>query len=102
MRRHFGEEPKEEIWWALFSGRSAKRAELETPPLDITSAPSTINISEALSLKGLLNKSGAVENAPEQPGPHIAQVMLTSALALVALLISFVITFLLRMYTNIF
>jgi len=102
MRRYFGEEPKEEIWWVLFSGRSKKRGELDTPPIDVEIPGLPTSPADMFSLKGLLSKKSAVEEAPEQKGPHLAQVMLTTVLALAALLIAFVATFLLRMYTDIF
>jgi Zn finger protein HypA/HybF involved in hydrogenase expression len=78
-----------DIWWLAFAGPSARRAELEEPPLP--------EEKEAKSkLEKLRAKSTDLELVPEQPGRYLPQVLMNLALPSAALAVAVVIYLLLK------
>jgi len=96
--RHFarneGAQRPPDVFWILFRGPSPKRAELEQPvPAQAAAAAVAMSLlkPQAAATDTIGNTPGVYE-APERPGIHWPQVLLTLALGTVALIVGWLVT----------
>lgn len=85
--------PEPEVWWILFRGPSREREVLSAPTLEgAADAKKVIAFLKAKAQTDTIGDKPGVYEAPERPGTHWPQVLLTVALGLLAVAVGYLIT----------
>lgn len=90
LARFHHKTPEPEVWWLLFRGASEERVKLTSaePEAD-PSGKKVLNILKPGALTDTIGDKPGVYEAPEQPGIHWPQVLLTVFLGTVAVFVGY-------------
>ena len=92
LARFHHKTPEPEVWWVLFRGPSPERERLTAATLDVAAdGKKLVAFLKPGAMTDTIGEKPGVYEAPEQPGIHWPQVLLTVALGLVAVAVGYLI-----------